>query len=213
MTISFVGIATAAATTLTLPSHQKGDVLLMSSVGVSNVPVPNGWTVINALASTTRNFLAYKIATGTNSEVSGTWSLATLLCCTVYRDTTNYLSVAGLIAGGGSTYIMYAFALGNSARYDNATGTVFVAEHWTYSKDDVDVAGNVGSFTNRGYLQSGGYTIAGLDSNGLISRSYTNQSRTFTVGTSGFYYSQMVQLIDTGIPLAGGGSTVIVIED
>ena len=208
MAISFVGITTAAATTLTLPSHQKGDVILMSYLGPVNVTPPNDWIVIGGTASTTRGGMYYKVATGTDSESCGTWTSTSLLVCTVYRDSANWIEPAGAVIGSGSAFILYAFALG-SARYTQNNQNIYVAEHWTYNKDDVDVAGNVGSFTNRGYLQSGGYSVCGLDSNGTISRAYTNQSRTFTVGTSGFYTVSMVQLIDTGIPLAGGGSSGI----
>ena len=212
MTISFVSVTTYSTTTPTLPSHQKGDVLLMSSVGGS-LPTPTtGWIFLGSVFSTTRNGLWYKIATGTDSESGGTWTGATLLCCTVHRDDTNWLVIGNASVFSGSTFNL-VLGMGSVPRTPATTTPIFAVDHWSYNKADVDIAGNNGVFTNRGSLQSGGYTIAAFDTNGLVAANTATQTRAFTVGTSGFYSSYSAQLLDTGIPLAGGGSTVIVIED
>ena len=94
MTIAFQASAAAEATTLTLPSHRAGDVLLMVSYKSTNNPatIPSGWFScangnFNGIAGNTQ--VAFKIA-NSSSETSGTWTSAEFLVCAVYRPTANY---------------------------------------------------------------------------------------------------------------------------
>lgn len=207
MAIGFVSLTTYSTTTPTLPPHQKGDVLLMSSVGAA-LPAPTtGWIKLGSVFSTTRNGLWYKIATGTDSESGGTWTGASLLCLTIHRDDTNWLSIGQSTAFSGFSFSVF-LNLGSVPRVADPYAGIYSVNHWSYNKDDVDVAGNVGAFTDRGGLQAGGYTIAGFDTNGLLEASTAIQSRVFTVGTSGFYSSYSAQLMDTGVPLVGSSARI-----
>ena len=94
MTIAFQASAAAEATTVTLPVHRAGDLLLMVSYKSTNNPatIPSGWfscsnANFNGIAGNTQ--IAFKIA-ASSSETSGTWTSAEFLVCAVYRPTTNY---------------------------------------------------------------------------------------------------------------------------
>lgn len=105
MAISFVSAASAQATTLTLPTHQKGDLILMMCTGGSTVTVAAGWTEILSGTATT-NKVAYKIA-ASSGETSGTWTNATGLSCAVYRGVSG-IGNASAVTESGVTRIRYA---------------------------------------------------------------------------------------------------------
>lgn len=108
MTISFIGAASAEATSLTLPTHQAGDLLVMLFFRAANaiVTVPTGWAVMEQRAATTGGSrligVAYKVAAN-SSQTSGTWTDASMLTCAVLRDDANYLVVGGSAFTGNST--------------------------------------------------------------------------------------------------------------
>lgn len=114
MTISFVGSASAEATSLTLPAHQKGDLLIVAAAAQGNtlITIPSGWNRLHYRADsgiTNRALsVAYKIATS-SAEASGTWTNATLIACTVYRDSVDYITLGGMRFSGQSngTTLLY----------------------------------------------------------------------------------------------------------
>jgi hypothetical protein len=91
MAISFVGSASAEATSVALPTHQAGDFLLLVllRMGVGVIPTPVlGWATAGNVAyvGNSNNVSAfYKIAQS-SSEVSGSWNNANLILAAVYRD-------------------------------------------------------------------------------------------------------------------------------
>lgn len=102
MTVSFVGAASAEATSVTLPAHQRGDLLVVfawNGASTTIPSVPTGWRIAYAFANTTgasrAGVVAYKNAASA-SEASGTWTSAELLGCAVYRDDANYLTIGGV---------------------------------------------------------------------------------------------------------------------
>lgn len=107
MTISFVGAASAEATSLTLPAHQAGDLLIVAAAAQANtlITIPAGWNRLHyrADSGTTNRALsvAYKIATSA-AETSGTWTNATVMACTVYRDSVDYITLGGMRFSGQS---------------------------------------------------------------------------------------------------------------
>ena len=88
MSIVQVGSATAEATTITIPTHRAGDLILMFAFrdGSTTEPTtPSGWTRYSAPSGTsTVSIFAYMIATASGTT-SGTWKSATGLICAVYR--------------------------------------------------------------------------------------------------------------------------------
>lgn len=113
--ISYVGGQTASATTLTVPTHQTGDLILFYAYrdgSLTPPTVPSGYT---SITSVTRNsaygnqsmVAGYKIA-ASSSETSGTWTNASILLCQVYRPNT-----------ANTTINIGATATGNNAPLSN----------------------------------------------------------------------------------------------
>ena len=87
MAITRVSAGSAKATSMTLPTHAAGDLIVMiAGKSTSGLPtIPAGWTTIQSSSSSTISFvIAYKIA-ASSSESSGTWTNAGSIGATVYR--------------------------------------------------------------------------------------------------------------------------------
>ena len=101
MTISFVGSASAEATSVTLPAHQAGDLILMFAWNGGSLiapTVPTGWNVIRSVLRTNVANRAGRVAfrhAATSGELSGTWTNAALLGCAIYRDDSQHIAVGG----------------------------------------------------------------------------------------------------------------------
>lgn len=114
MTVSFVGAASAEATSLTLPTHQAGDLLVMWVLRSANdAPViPSPWLHHQTRTSGTGGNrgvgIAWRVAQS-SAETSGTWTNAFLLACSVYRHTTQILSLgfASNSFGTGTANVTY----------------------------------------------------------------------------------------------------------
>lgn len=112
MAISFIGSASAEATSLTIPAgHQFNDAMLVYAFrdGSTTAPtIPAGWTSIRSNTGTLcSSVLCYKIASS-GAETSGTWTNATALMVHVYRgvDALNpfgFGGAAGVVANTGTT--------------------------------------------------------------------------------------------------------------
>ena len=110
MSISVVGTAGAAATTIGIPAHQPGDMIIMVTRRASNTPagVPSSgptvpvWTTIqSAGANTLAMTAAYTIAT-LSTHTSGTWGLADQMICIVLRSSTGTLSLGASSLGNAN---------------------------------------------------------------------------------------------------------------
>jgi hypothetical protein len=101
MAISRVSSASAQAATITIPSHQAGDLIFMMAARNNTTPptTPAGWIGLSTLGASGSSLVAaFKIAS-TNSEASGTWTNAVSLHCATYR------SSAGLVMGSFVTSV------------------------------------------------------------------------------------------------------------
>jgi hypothetical protein len=114
-TISRIGVANSATTTVTVPAHAVGDLILIFAyeTGSATVPtVPAGYTSLgnfsNGGSPSSRHagVLGYKIATATN-DTSGTWTGATNLVCMVYRGCATPTSGDVVLNSGSSASIDY----------------------------------------------------------------------------------------------------------
>jgi len=91
MSISFVGAASAEATSLTLPTHQAGDVLfvfpLRIGAGGAMVTPAVGWLTSGntVFVGGSGNISAFWKIAESSSEMSGAWGNANLLLAAVYR--------------------------------------------------------------------------------------------------------------------------------
>lgn len=106
MTVSFVGSASVIGTSLTLPSHQAGDLLIVAAANSAGtvITVPSGWFRLHHRnADSARSLMVcYKIAT-TAAETSGTWTNANVMCAAVYRDDANYITIGGMRFNGATS--------------------------------------------------------------------------------------------------------------
>lgn len=110
MSITIVGSATAGATSITLPTHQAGDLIVLFAYRDGNDAVPDqptgqNWTDFfsTAGANTNSHRLAWKVARD-NAEASGTWTNASMLIAVVLRSSqATALSLGAGAAGTGSS--------------------------------------------------------------------------------------------------------------
>jgi hypothetical protein len=209
MTTSFIGAASAEATSVTLPAHQAGDLILLFAWngGSLTVPtVPSGWLVIYAIArSTGANrawVLAWKVATS-SSETSGTWTNAAIIGTAVYRHSTNYLVVGG--TNVNQDLNSTAFAYPSLPAYTNGTNTggkMRSSTSWhvgiagaNLNTQSLETAPSGMSFRN-GLAGASANEIAFHDT-GANSSSYAGATVTMSLTTVGA--ASVVELLDTGI--------------
>lgn len=101
--ISFVGYNLSESTTVTLPAHQAGDLILICAGGGSST-IPSlaaGYTSLATgyFGSSGAFRIGYKFATS-SSETSGTWTPTLFLGCSVYRNVNAVGNVNSLVAVG-----------------------------------------------------------------------------------------------------------------
>jgi hypothetical protein len=115
MAVTYVSAASDAATTLTMPSHQEGDLLVAFAYndvsGSSTVPtVPSGWIVRISVGNAGRSFVVAWRTADSGSVASGTWTNATHVGCAVYRSNAAlYLSPGhtNFFQNAGATNLTY----------------------------------------------------------------------------------------------------------
>lgn len=161
MAITFVGQASAQGSSVALPAHVAGDLLVIFAYSESTAVAPSqpaGWTQINfGSGNSNGHRVAYKIATS-SAEVSGTWTTATQIAVSVYRgahqtapiggvgSTTNVADIiipaATLEASDGSSWVYMAFGrrAGNSGQVGSPSGLTL------RSKTEVRSAGQIMSY-------------------------------------------------------------------
>lgn len=167
MAISYVSNNIAGSTSLTMPSHQGGDLLLMWAFRDGNTTAPSipaGWTDLGTNSGNGCSArLGYKIA-ASGSETSGTWTNASVLACMVYRGTSNIPGAVAFNTGSGTTVTAPALTMQDpsgrswvavfgghenaSGNPDPFTGTVERMEYATGSKaSGCDTNGGVSSWS------------------------------------------------------------------
>lgn len=181
MTVSFVGATSAEATSLTLPAHQAGDLIVIYARGLSGAPtpptLPSGWVQIQRFSLSTNSVsVCWKIASS-SAETSGTWTNAEQLMALVYRHTTNYLGL-GLSAASSGT---------NATSIIYPTLTTYPASGWVLglgsAKNDSNLNTNFdlapSGMTNRhsAFGATYAYEVVAHDTNANVA-SWSNTTRT-----------------------------------
>lgn len=122
--ISYVNSGTSATSTITIPTHQVGDLIIIQAINsaASTKPtVPGTFTSITT-ANTTGAFgssAGYIIAT-TNTTTSGTWTNADRMMVVVYRGVSavgNTASDANNISNVNMSYPAVTFAVSNGTSW------------------------------------------------------------------------------------------------
>lgn len=208
----------AESTTITIPTHAKGDLIVIAAArGDSGAlaTIPAGWLVANArsLNSPTKSFvLAYKVAASA-AETSGTWTNAQLLACGVWSDTTVY-TLAGNASnanGAANATVNYAAIVAASAtsagaiRMQSASAVIIGAAFAKQINSGIEsppsgmalVANGQGASANQ---------IAIHETTAAVS-SYN--STNVAVGSNIDWMTLSVERIDTGYAEAAGGGMLI----
>lgn len=131
MAISHIGTSSAVATTITVPAHVAGDLMVIVAASSAGMPsLPAGWTnIYTATSAGGNNRCAYKIATGT-TDTSGTWTGAQMLSISVFRGThaTTPIGVVGTLSTGSG-------GAGSTVSIPGLTGSFATNSwvHWLFS--------------------------------------------------------------------------------
>jgi hypothetical protein len=219
MAIQYVSSASVEGTSISMPSHQAGDLILVFSYNSGGTvahtrPAENSLIGIQGLASSANanRMQGWFSRAASASESIGTFTNITHLAVVVYRSTTgNVIIPTQFTAGGAATA-----GAGNPITYP-AVNPASLSEIWMVacvghrSNDtDIDVA-PVGMTARTNAAGASAGEIAVHDSNG-VDVAWPSTDYTLTAGTASAYRNVVMSI--TELPYAAsGGSTLIVIED
>lgn len=197
MPVSYISQNAAAATTLTMPTHAAGDLLLMFAyrTGSTAAPtVPAGWTTIAAASggggTSNSSALAWKLA-ASSSETSGTWTNATQLVCLVYRGVRASAPIGGDSVNTGTSGTSVAWT---SLTMSVGDGSSWIAEFFGHRSNLSSTGTSTsGGEPRRAVTASATGTGAGYDTNGGTA-SFSGDSVSIT-GTSSNYIARAVEIV------------------
>jgi hypothetical protein len=211
MAISRAGVAGAEATSLTIPAHQVGDLIILAVYRIGSTVAPTkpserwrlraGPTGANSMSRT----LAFKWAEST-SEVTGTWTNATILQCGVYR------SSSGLVVPGQLASVINAssssLAFGALSYFDDL-GASWAFGSACINQTDTDIETGITGFDSIGSTLGSTGEAAIYDTNGAGS-SFSSISRTLS-GTAGNLARMHIELIELPYAVSGSSNTGIIL--
>lgn len=127
--ISYINSGTSAASTITIPTHQVGDLIVIhaaNSAASTKPTVPATFTSITTTTTTGAFGTAcgYRIATATTTT-SGTWTNADRMMVVVYRGVSavgNTASDANSLANVNMSYPAVTFAVSSGTSWALALG-------------------------------------------------------------------------------------------
>ena len=180
MAITFVGAASAASTSVSLPSFQPGDVALVITQGGGGVPTtPAGWTTLATVNNGFSPYLAmgYRVLQS-GDTTTGTWTGASVVGVAIYRgvyavgaaraqaSVSNITNFTANQAGSPrQTMVGLALAAGGSAK-SFTTSTLATSRTSGESSSTFGVADGTGFLLAEAV--SGGSNVVELGSVGLI---------------------------------------------
>jgi len=110
-----VGSATSSSNTVSIPSHQAGDIIVIWAVQGGAATAPSLGAGYRSILTKTQAGspaigarLGIRVATST-SDTSGTWTNANEMCCQVYRPQIGYVARIGQSASSSSTTATVTF--------------------------------------------------------------------------------------------------------
>lgn len=195
MAISFVSTDSALSTTVAMPTHQTGDLIIIATRGTGAITAPGTFTnLVNA--STPFGYrIQYKIA-ASSSETTGTWTGANFIAICVYRGVLSLNTGNWQLSSTNTNSVTYP-----AATLSTTAGTSWVVciglgnqtSGWLSNIPSVYTART--SQTNKGVI---------MDSNGGAVANPTLQTQTMGVSDrdSGFTIEIKYD------PAAGGGGAV-----
>lgn len=208
MTISFVGSASAEATSVTLPAHQAGDLILIFAgrTGSTGAPsIPAGWRFAaqSSASGTTPPAIAasmgWKIAASA-AETSGTWTSASMVLAVVLRDDANLLVIGGIGKSTGlSTTVNYQPLLANSGQSIQGmrwtSSYILLPVMATSNTSDIDTAPTASTSKIVSLAGTAAIEMAIHRTNAEVA-SFANTN--YTANESVRYATWTIEILDTG---------------
>lgn len=177
--ISRISSASAEATTVTLGTHAKGDIILIFAFrdgSTTNPSIPAGWTnVTNTTDGTSCSVsIGWKIAISA-ADSSGTWTNATGLMCHVYRGVDHVRPFGTLTANAGTTSpSTYGATTGvTKARMDNQWFVAFQAHR---SIDTTTLSNAPTGYTNIINALGATQDMVSFDTNGPVQNGFASNT-------------------------------------
>lgn len=210
MTISFVGAASAEATSLTLPTHQRGDLIVICAAGgTTPVTISSDWTVLltRQNSASLSAVVAFRIANSA-AETSGTWTNAVLLQAGVWRHAEKLLVVNGVNDGAANPTTTINFP---PLATTGAGASIMTAQNWVgafalSASNTNDFETPPAGMTNRAVISgTSSLELALHDTNANVA-SWTSTNRTASVSAS--YHTRMFSIEPTGFDKAAGGMLI-----
>ncbi len=191
MAIKFIGESGVSATTMTLPAHVSGDIVVMFAYrnGSNTAPtLPATWSGIGATGGNTNSSrLAYKFVTSGNTP-SDTWTNATQLVAHVYRGCAAIGGFAGSSQASSATITYPTVTMQNT---NGRSIVVGFAGHRTATNVELAPVG----MTNRASAGTGPEAAGHDTSSGRVSWTATN----VTVNTTAASRSWTLELKSDGV--------------
>lgn len=213
MTVSFVGAASAEATSLTLPAHQAGDLIVICAAA-GNAPAitaPSGWTILLTRQGSANlsAITAFKIA-NSGAETSGTWTNAVLLIAGVWRHTEKLLIVNGVAENAGNVTTTINFP---TLAIAGSGSSVMTTQNWVgafalSTSNTIDFETPPTGMTNRAVISgTSALELALHDTNANVAN-WTSTNRTASESAS--YHTRMFSIEPTNFDKAAAGGGMLI---
>lgn len=221
MAVTIQGTSTSQANTVTIPSHQVGDLIIIfayrsSTTTIPTMPAASGtvpdWHNIDASngANTNSSRTAFFVATATN-HTSGTWTNATSMIAVVLRGQHTVVPIGNHAESGSAGTTMTA----PSIQMANADGTSQLL-HFFGASSGVSWASPAAGYTMQATTAASGSAAALVTKNTTTSGGAVNQGTQSNVGyrgatievlapnTSNIFFSSIGSM--SAVSLTGGSS-------
>lgn len=206
MTIALQGSDTANSTTITMPSHAAGDLLMVFAYrdNSATVPtIPSGWITRVSLSQSLGSLaIAYKHAQS-NAETSGTWTNATQIFASVWRGDPNTLIFPNYIStnNANNTTINYAAQTANTFQ-TGASDQALVG--WVANRNSANTLSSPTGMTLAQSATDGSAWQTRLDYQ--LSRTTIWPSTNVTVTNSAAWRTFVLSLVESPVYGVSGGS-------
>jgi hypothetical protein len=203
MAISRVGSASAQATTITIPTHQSGDLILIvaNRNNITAATVPNGWVASSTGGSGVNTAFAWKLAKS-SSETSGTFTNAVALHCAVYRASSGILAMSTSSSGTTASSTTIIYSANGSYRAGSLDNWWIATAFQLNSANSLETAPsgmtNINSESSAGNWKS---VLHDTNASQLSNWASTN----VTVANAAVSITRVMQIIEFDGPAFGGG--------
>lgn len=201
MSVSIQGTGSSATTTVTIPTHASGDIIIIAAVRANNTPptipaaggtVPTWNTIHSAGANTWSMSCAYAVATASN-HTSGTWTNATQMVAIVLRssDGSFALGANGPTNANNTQTIVYP-----AITLQVSNGTSFgvrVGSRGTADSEVANAPSGAQAWTNQVVQPAGASALVAIHTAANLTANPTSDTVN-TTGTNAAYRSVTIEV-------------------